>query len=202
MATLDSLADDVYVLTNRPDLERETKVALRKAIFKFHSAETFKRDLKVQRLQMSLYPRLTPEEFRWSIDLSTFERFRRPKFLRTPVITGSTIVFDEIAPDDLFDSYGYENPNYFYVAGSALVLKSCMDHDYLDFGYYQYPELPAQSSGEITSWIADQYPDCIIEEAAGTVFKMIGKDDEHNRYQVLFQENITILRTTDVGEGN
>jgi hypothetical protein len=77
-----------------------------------------------------------------------------------------------------------------------------MDHDYLDFGYYQYPELPAQSSGEITSWIADQYPDCIIEEAAGTVFKMIGKDDEHNRYQVLFQENITILRTTDVGEGN
>ena len=30
---------------------------------------------------------------------------------------------------------------------------------------------------------------------------MIGKDDEYNRYQTLFAENLGILRGTDVGEG-
>ena len=54
MATLATLADDVYVLTNRPDLVSETRVALRKAIMKLHSADTFKRDLVTQRLQMAL----------------------------------------------------------------------------------------------------------------------------------------------------
>jgi hypothetical protein len=202
MATLDSLADDVYVLTNRPDLTRETKVALRKAIFKFHSADTFKRDLAVQRIQLSQYPKLSPDQHRWSIDLTEFPRFRRPKFLKSPMEQLRVVEFEELAPDNLFDSYGYENLNYFIIIGSTITIKSISEHQYLDFGYYQYPNLPTLPTDPITSWIADQYPDCLIEEAAGTVFKMIGKDDEYSRYQVLFQENIAILRGTDVGEGN
>lgn len=218
MATIDSLAADVYVLTNRPDLVSETKVALRKAIFKCHSADTFKRDLTIQRLQMSLYPVLEPGSFRWNIALTEFPRFRRPKFLRyppelsTPLQTPAPLIdyptgavwtreFTEIAADNLFDSYRSERSNYFYIAGSTITIKSSFGIDYLDFGYYQYPLIPALSTDNIMSWICDQYPDAVIEEAAGTVFKMIGKDDESARYQALFGENIMILRGTDVGEG-
>lgn len=218
MATSDSLAADVYVLTNRPDLVAETRVAIRKAIYKFHSADTFKRDLITQRLQMSLYAPLSLDSFRWVIPLSEFTRFRRPRFLRyppeltiTPQVPAPLIdwpvgaawskEFTEVSSDDIFDSYHSEYLNYYFIAGSALTIKSAYGMDYLDFSYYQYPLVPTVQTDPIISWICDQYPDAVIEEAAGTVFKMIGKDDEYNRYQTLFAENLSILRGTDVGEG-
>ena len=218
MATLDSLAADVYVLTNRPDLVSETRVALRKAIYKFHSADTFKRDLWTQRLQMALYPPIDPDQFRWNIALTEFPRFRRPRFLRyppdlaiplqipAPLIDWPTGAnwsreFVEVSSDNIFDSYRAEYTNYFFIAGSTLTIKAAYSVDYLDFSYYQYPLVPTVTTDPINSWICDQYPDAPIEEAAGTVFKMIGKDDEYNRYQTLFAENLGILRGTDVGEG-
>lgn len=201
MATVSSLADDVYVLTNRPDLVSETRVAIRKAIFKFHSADTFKRDLHSTRISMDQHQQFGPEDFRWSIPLSEFERFRRPKYLRTPVELPPVTEFIEVSADNLFDSYRYEHLNYFYLAGSSLTVRAAWGISHLDLWYYQYPEIPSSSTDPIKSWICDEYPDAIIEEAAGTVFKMIGKDDEFNRYQTLFAENIAILRATDVGEG-
>lgn len=218
MATLDSLAADVYTLTNRPDLVAETRVALRKAIIKFHSAETFKRDLETHRLQMSTFIPLAADQFRWAIPLSTFTRFRRPKELKYPLDLGIPAQipaplrdyhtgfefsrkFEELAPDNLFDSYRSEKQNYFFISGSTLTIRSAYGVDYLDFTYYQYPLVPSVSSDAITSWIVDQYMDAVIEEAAGTVFKMIGKDDEYARYQTLFAENLAILKMTDVGEG-
>lgn len=218
MATLQELADDVYTLTNRPDLVSETRVALRKAIMKFHSADTFKRDLHTHRLQMSLYSPIAADQFRWVIPLSDFTRFRRPKFLRYPMElaqpshhaaplfdTAAVSVwqrdFAEVTSDDLFNSYHSERLNYFFIAGSTLTIRAASQVDYLDFSYYQYPQIPTSPTVTINSWICDQYPDAVIEEAAGTVFKMIGKDDEHARYQTLFSENLGILRGTDVGEG-
>lgn len=203
MATLTTLAADVYTLTNRPDLVSETNVAIRKAIYKFHGADTFKRDIKTFRLQMSLYTPLAPDDYRWQIPLTTFPQFRRPKYLTTPLTSTAIVtVFYEVAADRLFDTYRCEYLNYFFIAGSTLVIKSVQSPDYLDLTYYAYPIVPSVTTDTITSWIADQYPDAIIEEAAGTVFKMIGKDDEYSRYQTLFAENIQILRQTDVGEGN
>ena len=201
MATLDSLAADVYTLTNRPDLVAETKVALRKSIIKFHSADTYKRDIVSQTLQMSLYPPLDVNQFRWNIALTTFPRFRRPRQLTTSTLNPTVTVFKEVASDNIFNLYGSEFQNYFFISGSSITIKAIAGFDYLNFQYYQYPLVPPVSTDPITSWICDQYPDAVIEEAAGTVFKMIGKDDEYSRYQTLFAENIMILRGTDVGEG-
>ena len=202
MATIETLAADVYTLTNRPDLEQETKVALRKALLKFHSADTFKRDLFTQRIQTALHTPLLPDEFRWVISLSEFPRFRRPKILHTP-ISGSVVIFKEVAADNLFDAYSGERQNYFFIAGSAITIRSQTAQPYLDFTYYRYPLVPPLSStaAPIDSWIAEQFPDAIVEEAAGAVFKMIGKDEEFSRYQTLFQENLSLLRQTDLGEG-
>lgn len=219
MATLTSLATDVYVLTNRPDLVAETRVALRKAIMKFHSADTFKRDLASRRLQMALFTPVQPNQFRWAIPLSEFPRFRRPSSLMYPLDltppqwqTPAPLIdwpagfmrtrqYWETTADNLFDSYNAERQNCYFISGSILNIKSGWGADYLDFSYYQYPLVPTVPSDTITSWICDQYPDAVIEDAAGTVFKMIGKDDEYQRFMQLFAENLSILKMTDVGEG-
>lgn len=218
MATLDSLAADVYTLTNRPDLVAETLVSLKKAIRKFHGAETFKRDLAVERIDMTAQTPLAANQYRWSLALSLFPSFRRfkavnfppeliPSYNTTPAplrdwTAGFKLdtVFHEIAPDNLFDRYGYERQNYFFITGSTVLVKAGWYVDFLDFTYYKWPVIPALTSDPVTSWIVNEYPDCIVEEAAGAVFKMIGKDDEFNRFAGLFADNLVILKSADVGE--
>lgn len=218
MATISDLADDVYILTNRPDLVAETKVAIRKAIRKFHGADTFKRDISITRIDMTLQTPLEPNQYRWSLPLDLFTRFRRFKGVNYPVDKMPPInqipaplfdvqvgysldkQFHEIAPDNLFDGYGYQRQNYFIVTGNTVTVKSGWYINLLDFAYYQWPEIPTAVDVELSSWIVREYPDSIIDEAAGTVFKMIGKDDESQRYQALFLENLAILKATDLGE--
>lgn len=220
MATLTSLAADVYVITNRPDLVAETKVAIRKAIRKFHGADTFKRDLRVQRVDMTALTPTDPNQYRWAIDLATFPMWRRFKAVNYPVGVvppynqipapmrdiayglQRTNVFEQVTPDNLYDSYGYERINYFMVAGNTVNVKAGWYMNLLDFTYYQWPVIPTLDSATIASWIVNDYPDAIVEEAAGTVFKMIGKDEEFNRFQALFNENLAILKTADIGENN
>jgi hypothetical protein len=105
----------------------------------------------------------------------------------------------EVAPDNLFDGYGYEKPNYYFITGDTVNLRSGWYIDYLDFIYYKWPTIPA-ADVTLTSWIVNTYPDAIIEEASGAVFKMIGKDEEFKRFQGLFLENLSIIRGADIGE--
>lgn len=218
MTTLADLAADVYTLTNRPDLVAETKLSLRKAIRKFHGAETWKRDLVSLRMDMTALTPLEPDQYRWSLDLTTFANLRRFKSVNYPAelsipdnTTPAPLVdwtvgfreskqFHEIAPDNLFDRYGYERTNYYIISGSTILVRSGWYIDYLDFVYYAWPVIPTDTATALTSWIVNEMPDAIIEEAAGAVFKMIGKDDEFNRFQTLFAENLMILKTSSVGE--
>lgn len=216
MTTYQDLVDSVVAITNRPSLVSEMRVAIRKSIFKFHQADTFKRDLNIVSLDMSLYP---STNFRWQIDLgndSVFPRYRKYNFLRIPPTSFPSPVasrpldypwgipkspmFTPVAADDIFDSYMVERTNYFYQAGMSLNLHSTFQPAFLELGYYQYPGF-VNSEGNITisSWIANQYQDAIAEEAAATIFKMIGKDEESARYQQLFAENILMVRGTDIG---
>lgn len=218
MATLASLADEVYTITNRPDLVAETLLSLRKAIRKFHGADTFKRDLAITRIDMTAQTPLDPNQYRWSLDLSLFPMLRRfkgvnyPTDLTLPInqlpapLTDWTVGFNrakefhEIAPDNLFDSYGYERQNYFFITGNTVTIKSGWYIDYLDFAYYTWPAIPTNSTDTINSWIVNEYPDAVIEEAAGVVFKMIGKDEEFGRFQGLFLENLAIIKASAIGE--
>lgn len=217
MATLTSLAAEVYTLTNRPDLVAETLISLRKAIRKFHGADTFKRDLATVRLAITSFTPVAANQYRWNIPLDNFPNFRRFKTVQYPLdrVTPANQVaaplvdwpggfspsreYCEVAVDNLFDSYGYEKSNYYFITGDTLNLKSGWYVDYLDFSYYKWPVIPAIGVA-LGSWIVNTYEDAIIEEAAGAVFKMIGKDEEFQRFQGLFLENLSIIKTTDLGE--
>lgn len=219
MTTYNDLVADVVEITNRPDLVGEMRVAIRKAIFKFHLSDTFKRDLRQVNLNMSLYPSVNN---RWEIDLSNqelFPRYRRYYSLRTAPVEGAQttgwqgrapFVFEPIDAEAVLDSYGIEKQNYFYQLGSSLILRTFRQWDqqmyqdnqwFLQFLYFAFPGF-AVSSGNVTidSWIANQFQSAIAEEAAAGVFKMIGKDEEHNVYRALFAENLQMVRGIDVGD--
>lgn len=219
MATFSVLRDGVYTLTNRPDLVSETTAALRKALVKFHTANTWKQDITRVSLDLLDFPEV--DTFRWQVPLSEFPNHRRPKALRLPPqrlpgqwpTSGNALfrhpfnwipiagTFEHITVDNIFDSYNIEKPNYFYVAGDSLYIKGTFSHDALDYFYYRYPTFSStEAVDNITSWIADQFPDAIIEEAASAVFKAIGKDDEASTHRMLFAENMQLLTMTDTGE--
>lgn len=221
MATFSELQDGVYTITNRPDLVNETTVALRKALFKLHMADLWKQDIASASIDFSLLTPIEPNVPRWLIPISTFVRHRRPKNLRIPPqnlpwswpqsgnalfnppynqlpVSGS---FEYLTEDNIFDSYNIEKPNYFYLAGSSLYIKAAWKPQTLDYFYYQYPLFSSSDDPDnITSWIADQFQDAVIEEAAGAVFKAIGKDDEAALYRNLFGENLQLLKQADIGE--
>lgn len=221
MTTLALLAADVYTITNRPDLTSETRVALRKAIYKCHLADTFSRDLGKTRIQTATLTPVQPNQFRYQLDLTDadlFPRFRRlssinypvdlvPPYNQTPapLVDWASLSPDLrnvriIASDNLFDSYKQERTQYAAILGSTLDIKLSWGMDYIDIYFYQFPGVPTDIDATITSWIADQYPDAVIEEACASVFKMIGKDDESARYTQLFMENMAMIKAIAVGE--
>ncbi len=217
MATLNSLAADVYTITNRPDLVSETLVSLKKAIRKFHGADTFKRDLATLRIDMTALTPIAPNQYRWNIPLDTFANFRRFKTIQYPTdlvlpvnqVPAPTIdwpggfhpsrIYDEVAADNLFDRYGYEKPNCYFITGNSLNLKSGWYVDFLQFTWYQWPVI-GLAADALTSWIVNTFPDSVVEEASGAVFKMIGKDNEFNRFSGLFADNLAIIKASDIGE--
>lgn len=219
MASFSELRDTVYTITNRPDLVNETTLALRKALFKFHSADSWKQDLNMVVLTMASHTPL--EQWRWNIPLSTFPRHRRPKNLRIPPqdfrvgmpSSGNALFyppfnqlsthggFQFLTEDNIFDSYLLEKSNYFYMAGASIYIKASWEPLKLEYWYYQNPLFSStEDPNNISSWIADQFPDYICEEASSAVFKAIGKDDEVSRYREIFAENLQLLRMSDVGE--
>lgn len=209
MASIASLATDVHTITNRPDLVSETIRALRKAINKLHSAETFPRDLTRVRLQMALYSPVQPNQYRWAFDLSdadVFPRFRRlyslnyPTDLIPPTSGLECRQVNIVSVDNLFDSYRDERYQYAYIAGMSMQVKLSWAMDYLDVWYYMWPQIPSDPEDTIQSWICDQFPDAVVDEACADVFKMIGKDDESSLYRTLFNENLAMLKTAAVGE--
>jgi len=219
MSTLNTLAADVYTLTNRPDLVAETLISLRKAIRKFHGAETWKRDIATVRLDMTAEVPIQPDQYRWALDLITkfpgLRRFKNVNYpadlqypqsqIPAPLVDWSVGMckdkeFKEVSADNIFDSYGLERINYYMINGNVVTVRSGWYVNFLDFIYYKWPDIPTDPTATLTSWIVNDYPDGIIEEAAGAVFKMIGKDEEFARFQTLFQENLAIMKTSTVGE--
>jgi hypothetical protein len=195
--TLAELQAAVIVITNRPDLVSETVGAIRKAVFKMHSADTWSQDFKevVVPLGASLYT----NDFKYSLDLTStlISKFRAALYLReySAAQSSALIDFTRIEPDYLFDSYHVEKRNYFYHAGDSLVLRADKVLTSVQLGYYKFPDT---ASASFSSWIARDFPDCIIDEASSIVFKAIGKDEEFARFAALAKENIAMLQMSQL----
>lgn len=191
MATFTELINDVYTLTNRPDLVGETELAVKAATLKAHQLDFFYKD--IEEVGMS-FP---SADYLQSIDYrSILPRYRALKYIRKTDesgIPGAKLRL--ITPAEFLDRYNFERLDVCYVAGEAIQIKSSTALQYILFGCYLNPNL---SAATYNSWVALDHPYAIVYEAAATLFKMTGQDEQSTMFKKLTDEQFQFLRQSNI----
>lgn len=194
--TFEELLEEVYTLTNRPDLVNETKSAVKAATLKAHTSDFYSRDIYETGVSFD------ESKYIQSLDYYCLIcNFRALKYLRrvdSDTDTAGTFI-DIITPEEVLDSYGQGKVDVAYVAGRNLEIRSACSFQYALLGAYV---LPIVTETGYSSWVAAQFPYAIIYEAARVVFKTIGYDEQSAQFNLLVAEEYSLLKQTalsDVG---
>lgn len=188
MATLASLLTDLYDITKRPDLVAESKLAIKMATQKLHHSDFYPRDLTEEAIAFTTPAYLQSIEYK-----TVFPTFRALSYLRKLDSVGTPgKEFTTITPLQVLDSYKRERVDVCYLAGIMLEIKSSTQDAGVIVGYYQHPDTTETG---YSSWIADEYPVYILMEAAATIFKMIGFDEQAAMFNRLTEQNVAELRS-------
>ena len=195
--TLTELRNEVYTLTNRPDLVAETLSAVRAATLKLHQIDYFYKDLYEVGVSFSSAAYEQQLEYRTLIP-----RWRSLKYLRKTDSTGSDTLgfFDIIVPENVLDGYYLNKNDVAYVAGAVIQIRSSTQFQYMLMGCYLQPDITVAT---YNSWIALDHPYAIIFEAAATVFKMIGDTEKfaaHSALEQMERQNIVISNVQSTGQ--
>lgn len=191
MTTFAELLTDVYTLTNRPDLASETKLAVRAATLKAHHSDYYYKDLK--EIGVSFLSSETLQR----LDYKDIEPlYRSLKYLRKCELDGTPAEFLElITTEQTLDSYSVHREDVCYVAGLEIKIRSLDARQYYLMGCYVHPKV---LEANYDSWIADEYPLAIIYEAAATVFKTIGFDEQVAVYKKLVADEYAELKLNNI----
>ena len=191
MATFTELCNDVYTLTNRPDLVAETKLAVKAATLKAHQLDFFWKDIEEVGIQFS------SEEYIQALEYRTLvPRFRALKYIRKSDAGGVVGDFiNLITPALALDRYGSQREDICYAAGEVIHIKSSTLLQYIFFGCYLNPDV---TESGYTSWIANDHPYAIVYEAAATVFKGIGQDEQANTFKRLVDEQFQLVKQSNI----
>jgi hypothetical protein len=194
MTSLASLTADVFTLTNRPDLVGETSLAIRAATLKAHGSDYYYKDLLETGVQFDLSMQFQTLDYKTLIP-----RWRALKYIRkfdysTP--PGRAGEFLElITPEQVLDSYSINKEDVCYVAGLQLNIRCRAAFQYMLLGCYVHPDVTFEG---YSSWIADEAPLTIIYEAAATVFKTIGYDEQNAAYRQLVLDQYAELKISNI----
>lgn len=165
---------EVIGITNRPDRQAETALAVRSATLAMHGFAMFKRDLaSVDITGISPSAPIVlinqPTELPGLRGLSVVTRLDSQ---------GVEIALPKIEVTDITNLLDpiYDTPrdNVAYEAGTSVRVLCNAGITGLRVWYYKLPTvLPVD---QYSSWIADVYPDAIITMAAAKVFKILGDE--------------------------
>lgn len=202
MATLAALLTDVYSLTNRPDLVAESTLAVKMATLKAHQSDFFFRD--IAQLPINLFIAPTPAVF--TVPLTSFTRWRAWSTITkydpvTADIVDSANAQIEIVPSAmLFDSYQLKRTNIAWNDGVSVNIRFVPDTTLtfpynLLFKWYQNQDI---TNAAAMGWISDNHPYCIVTEAARTIFKTIGQDQQAAYYESLVKEQYQELKISNI----
>lgn len=190
---LTELRAEVVTLTNRPDLDTNGKIllAIRQATLKLHQVDYFPKDL--YEVTVSFPVATTLQQFEVYTNIP---RWRAIKYLRKYDVVSSTpgTFFEVIVPENVLDSYGVQRNNVCYLGGDTLQIRSSDAFQYVLLGCYLNPDIGLST---YTSWVARDYPYAIVNEAAASIFRSIGKDEEARLLREMNNENITLLRMSN-----
>lgn len=188
------LITEVYSITGRPDRVSETLSGIKAATLKCHHSDYYTKDILETGLQFATSDYLQNWDYR-----NTVPYFRSAKYFRkydvtvTPPVAG--IALTKVVPENLFDSYGIEKADIWYSAGAFIQIKSSTQESTYLVGCYVNPIMTAS---QYVSWISQDHPYAIIFEAAATVFKAIGKDEEAAAMRQLVAEQIAIIKMSNI----
>lgn len=210
MITLAELMEQVVVITNRPGQVAEMKQGILTALLKEHAAVDYQRDL-VPGVNVVLP---TASDYRYTISIGTeLPLFRKISRIREALLgsqlvsyagTYGSIEFQLIRADAIFDSYGTEYVNTYYIANNNIQLQAVREVSSVNISYYARPDTGflTSVSGEIDSWIANEFGYVIQAAAAAYVFKAIGRDNEA-KFQIAAaldgRRDIIMSNITEVG---
>lgn len=190
MTTLASLINDVATVTNRPDLVEETRLAIKKATLKMHQADHFAKDIFETGISWN------PPAFIQSLDYkSIVPNWRSLKYLRKYSSGVPGPFFTLLTPEESLDRYAINKENICYIAGSSLEIRSNTEDSYMLLGCYVNPVV---TDAGYSSWIADEHPYAIVMEAAASVFKMIGADEQAAFYRQEVMEQLALVRQNQI----
>ncbi len=189
-ATLASLIADVLLITKRPDLT-STPLHVKNALLKAHSSDYYLRDIQESNFVFS-----TPASI-YNLDYKLmYPRWRSIKYLTVidPITSEFVRKFNPISVEKFMDGYGYLRTDVYYIAGNLLQIRSADTAAVFGVGFYNYPD----TTLAIPSWIADEYPLAIIYEAARTIFKSIGYDEQSASMERLVAEAMAMVQKTGI----
>jgi hypothetical protein len=190
--TFAEMLAEVYILTNRPDLVEESKLAIRAATLRAHGCDFFPKDLYETGITWSTPAYIQSLEYRTLIP-----RWRAFKYLRKYDATSELPMgfFDYIPPELVLDSYHIQRENVCYLAGESLEIRSDTQDSYMLLGCYIHPIIV---EGSYSSWIALDNPYAIIFQAAAKVLNAIGFDEQAQRFEGETLKQYEILRMTNI----
>jgi hypothetical protein len=190
------LVTEVYTLTGRPDRVAETESAVKSATLKAHQSDYYYKDLFESGIVFAVSDYVQNLDYR-----SLLSRWRSLKYLRKYDTSSGTPgkELDIIVPENIFDQYKIQKQDICYVAGAYVQINSSTQEQYYLLGCYLNPDI---TKATYTSWVALDHPYAIIFDAAATVFKAIGKDEEASAYRNLVAEQIAMIKGSNiVGNG-
>ncbi len=190
--TLTELQTEVATITNRPDLTAQILLAVRRATLALHHTDFFYKDLFETGVNF-----LTPAFIHDLEYQVVVPRWRAVSYLRIWDNVGGTPLqqFEIIDPLNALDSYALDRDYVAYAAGSVFHLRSRTEFQHILLGCYLNPDISILT---YDSWIARDHPYTIVMEAAATVFKMIGKDDEAAAMRLANAVDIQSLKISNV----
>lgn len=191
--TLAELVQEVYTITNRPDRSAETSSAIRAATLKAHQSDYYYKDLyengvafdSAEFHQQFAYRELVP-------------RWRAFKYFRYYDAVGMAPgKFLTLVPPEMVLNATYKIPreDIIYIAGEYAQIKLSAKQQYFLLGCYVNPDI---TDAGYNSWIGKDHPYAIVYDAAATVFKAIGKDEEAAAFRTLVQEQYMNLKSSNI----
>lgn len=191
MATFAELVSFVYDLTKRPDLEAETKLAVKAATLKIHQSDLYYKDVKESGIQFQ------NEDFIQALEYRTlFPRFRSLKYIRKSDSAGTAgDFFGVLTPEQVLDRYGTQREDVCYAAGELIQIRSSTGFKYALIGIYENPDI---TEAGFDSWVALDHPFAIVFEAAITVFKTIGYDEQATVYSRMAAEQLQLVKGSNI----
>lgn len=171
------LVEEVYSITNRPDMVNLTESQVRAATLKVHQKDFFYRDIREVGVEFEEPAHIT--SFR---PADVVPRYRKPAYLREWLYDGTSNTlgkggrkFEVVQTHNAQDMYGFFKQDVYYLAGDVLQIRSSRPISHVLFGAFVLPDITPQG---YSSWIADEYPYAIIHGAARAVFKAIGASEQ------------------------